>query len=337
MFFKNLEYFYLLVFLIVYLFLFFKYKKKIAIQISVFEDLKKAQHTKFLPYLKSFNNIILVLIIVFFILTLARPQGTYEKQEVSKKGIDIIMALDVSESMLAEDLKPNRMEVAKENIQYFIDKTDSDRLGIIIFSGQAFTQSPLTFDYNILQEYLEKISVDSINQKVRGLNGTAIGDAILSAINRFKQSKERSKVLILLTDGDANTGVDPFIAAKKAQQENIKIYTIGIGREGGAPLPVYDILGNKSYAKNRDGSLFMATFKEENLKKIASITYGKYFRAGDISSFNKIMDEIHSLEKQEITVNFTKEYREKFMFYLQCLLGLMCLYIFIYTYKIVLR
>lgn len=323
--FANPIYLWGLIFIPAYIiFLYLERKKKEAFYIPIVSLLKQAEGkrwTRFLPYLEKS---IVILIIFFFSLTLARPQTEHQKEKLGKKGIDIIIALDVSQSMLAEDLKPNRMEAAKESLGQFINELKDDRLGIVVFAGTAFTQSPLTFDYNIMQEYLKQISTDSINQNVRGLNGTAVGDAILAAINRFKKSEDRSKVLVLLTDGDANVGVDPQLAAKKAAEAGIKIYAVGIGSKGGAPLPVVNMLGQKDYARNQDGSVMMATFNEDGLKKIAEIGSGQYFRAGDNESFKEVMQKIDSLEKREIKVNNTTEYTENFFAYLSAL-GLLLL------------
>jgi len=299
------------------IFLFYKYwKDKDAITVTVFDDLKKAQESKMQKVLDHSKNFLIIVIIILFIVTLARPQSIHQKEDLSKNGIDIIVAMDVSGSMMAEDLKPNRISAAKKSIKKFISYLSDDRLGIIVFSGVAFTQSPLTFDYNILDDYINRISTESINQS---MSGTAIGDAILAAINRFKKSDDRTKVLVLLTDGDANTGVDPEIAAKKALEDNIKIYTIGIGKEGGAPMPYIDMMGNKVYAKNQDGSLAMATFNEESLKKIADIGGGKYFRADDDKSFDNAMKEISNLQKQKIKTKITTEYTDLFFYYLTAL------------------
>ena len=332
----NPIYLYCLLLIPIYIgFLFYKRKNREAIQISVFSDLKKARQSSWSKYFPVLRHILIISIIIFFSISLARPQNSHEKKDVSKKGIDIIIALDVSESMLAEDLKPNRIEAAKVNIKEFIKNIVSDRLGIVVFSGVAFTQSPLTFDYNILKEYLTQISTKSINQNVRGLNGTAIGDAIFAAVNRFKKSEERSKVLVLLTDGNANTGADPFIAAQKAKEENIKIYTIGIGKEGGAPLPIINRFGQKDIARNRDGSVVMATFKEDDLKRIADIGQGKYFRASDNLKFTQIMREINLLEKQDIEVKITTEYNENFMPFLITLFILFFIYIVLNGIKMI--
>lgn len=315
----------LFLFVLIPLYLYFLYRKKNgAVSVTVFDDLKRAQSGKREKILKITKNVLVVLIMSLFVIILARPQSSHQKEDLSKKGIDIIVAMDVSGTMLAEDLKPNRIGAAKEAVKKFISYLSEDRLGIIVFSGVAFTQSPLTFDYDILKEYVDNISTNSISQNV---SGTAIGDAILAAINRFKKSEERTKVLVLITDGDANTGVDPVIAAKKAHQEGIRVYAIGIGKKEGAPLPQIDMMGNKTYARNRDGSIAMATFNEESLRKIASLGDGQYFRALDDKSFEEAMNEINALEKREIKTKVTTEYTEIFYPFLFGLFILFLLYI----------
>lgn len=312
---------------LVFLFLFFQKKNRPAVFLSVQQDLQKAQgglRGKVFPLL---NGFLILLLLLLFSVTLARPQSNHEKEEVSKKGIDILLALDVSESMLAEDLKPNRMTAAKESISAFLPEESNDRIGIIVFSGKAFTQSPLTFDTNIIKEYISNISTDSINQRVRGLNGTAVGDAILAAITRFQDSGDRSKVLILATDGDSNVGINPDIAAQKADDEGIKIYTIGIGKKGGAALPYYDNFGRKQYARNRDGSLVMATFNEQALKNISEQTGGKYFRAENKQGFENILQEIDQLQKRDIVVKNHTEYKDIFEPFLWSLL--LCFFLFL--------
>ncbi len=327
--------FYLLTILAIIPYLFFRYfsrRRLLAINLPVFAELKTAFGVKRINWQVA-EDILAVLLIVVLAIALARPQSSHQKENIGKKGIDIIIALDVSDSMRAEDLKPNRLAAAKESLNKFISRLHDDRLGIIVFAGTAFTQSPLTFDYNILKEYINRISTQTINQNVRGLNGTAIGDAILAALNRFKNSGDRSKVLLLLTDGDANTGVDPILAAKRAREKGVKIYAIGIGKKGGAPLPISDMLGRKTYARNPDGSLFKATFNEENLKKIAALTGGQYFRAGDNASFDKVMNEINSLEKREIKINTTTEYTDNFQYFLYLAVCLLIPFLLIRAYK----
>lgn len=328
--FSHPQFLYLLLLAPIYLlWLYFDKKSDSGISVSVFLDLLKARGRKKISekILRYIKYLLVVMMIIFFSITLARPQGEHEKEDVSKKGVDIIIAIDVSESMMAEDLKPNRMEAAKKALEKFTSKLENDRLGLVVFAGQAFTQSPLTFDYNILTQYIKNISTNSVNKNVRGLSGTAIGDAILSAVNRFKESEDRTKVLIVITDGDANTGVDPNIAAKKASEEGIKVYTVGVGSKDGAPMPVKDLMGKKTYAKNQDGSLMMATFNANALKKIADLGGGKYFRADDDETFNTVMDEINSLEKREIKISKTTEYSERFTPYLYPLAVMFLLYL----------
>lgn len=240
-----------------------------------------------------------ILSVILLTVALARPQSITEEKKITKNGVDILIALDVSESMLAEDLKPNRMEAAKKYIDGFVKKLTTDRVGLEVFAGKPFTQSPMSFDYNVIRYYLSEISTDTINQRYRGLGGTAIGDSIVAAINRFQNTDGRTKVLILLTDGEANVGVDPLFAAEHARSKGIKIYTIGLGDKEGAPLKVTDAFGKKTYARNADGSLYKTQFDEETLKNIAQVSGGKYFYAGNNESLHKSFETINTLEKTE--------------------------------------
>jgi len=298
-----------LIFIPLYLFFVFKRKKEgklEAVKISVFEDLKKVKKKSWRDFLPFLEHFLIIVLIFLFTFTLARIQKEYEKTSFSKEGIDIIVALDVSGSMLAEDLHPSRIEAAKENIKEFFTQIKNDRLAVIIFAGKAFTQSPLTFDKNILLEHIEKISTQSINQGVRGLSGTAVGDAILAAINRFKKSEDRSKVLILLTDGEANVGIKPSLAAQMAKKDNIKIYTIGIGSEGKVKIPYKNHFGQKVYSNQ------MATFDEKSLQEIAQLTDGQYYRANDNQKLQKIFEQISLLEKKELKIETFTQFQEGF-------------------------
>lgn len=328
---------YFLVLLLIPLYIWYEWqkqknRKEETIQVSVFDDLTAAQGFSLSSYIPHVQHALVIIALILFAFVLARPQNAHEKQDMTKKGIDIILALDVSQSMLAEDLQPNRMEAAKESIRTFIEQIQDDRLGIIIFSGKAFTQSPLTFDYSILTTYLEDISPESINQNIRGLAGTAIGDAILAAVNRFQESEDRTKVLILVTDGDANAGIDPISAAQKAAEENVTIYTIGIGSESGAPIPIVDSLGRTGYATNPDGSPLLAMFNEDSLKELAAIGGGSYFRVDDKQSFHAALQEINQLEKRDITVSTSTAYTEAFYPYLIALSIVLFLYLTLYMF-----
>ncbi|PCI25478.1 hypothetical protein COB57_02050 [Candidatus Peregrinibacteria bacterium] len=256
------------------------------------------------------------LIIGGFIFLLMRPQIEIQKQKIEKKGIDIVIAIDVSYSMLAEDITPNRMQAAKKHISNFVSKLQNDRAAIVVFAGKAFTQSPLTFDYGMIQTFLAEISPFSIQQNAPNLAGTSIGDAILSATNRLNKDRDRSRVIILITDGDANIGIHPEKASEIAKNENIKIYTIGVGKENGAKIPFTNRLGQKQYIKNSDGTFAVAKFDETRLKKLSAITGGKYFRATDNQSFQNIFQHIQKLEKTNIEIENFIEKKDSYKSYL---------------------
>jgi len=308
---KNIEFVYpeVFYFLIAFLVLWFLIlvwnkikKRKTALKFPYTDLLKKAEkeisfwkRKKYLIWLKW---IFFLATVILLSISLARPQKISSDYKVSKNGVDILIALDISESMLAQDLKPNRIEAAKKYISNFVSKLKNDRVGLEIFAGKPFTQSPMSFDYNVVKYYLSEISTKNINQRIRGLNGTAIGDAILAAINRFKNDPGRTKVLILLTDGEANVGVDPILATEEARANGIKIYTIGIGKKD-SPLPIGKRNGQIIYARNPDGSLYLSSFDEKTLKNIAQISGGEYFWAGDNKALEKSLDKISKLEKKE--------------------------------------
>ncbi len=255
-----------------------------------------------------------LIILFLLILTLGRPQFGYEIKQELTKGIDIMLTIDTSKSMLAEDLSPkNRMEASKEVLINFVKNQNTNRIGLIAFSGKSFTLSPLTLDYDIISSLLKEITVDSIK-----IDGTAIGEAITNAIYRFSYDKERSKVIILLTDGENNAGyVDPLKASEIAKLKKVKIYTIGVGKPAGAPIPLYNPLtGEKDYARDITGNILLSKINENELIEIATKTGGYYFRAVDTNSLNKIYARINKLEKTDIVSGNYKVYQEKFFFFL---------------------
>jgi Ca-activated chloride channel family protein len=216
-----------------------------------------------------------------------------------------MLVMDISKSMLAEDIAPNRIEAAKQTIDTFLQKLDSDRIGIILFAGKPFASVPLTFDYDAVRNMLTDISTDSINQTIPGLSGTAIGDAILSATDALdrntEKEKNRTKTIILLTDGEANVGINPEIATQYAKEKQVKIYTIGIGKTDGTPLYITDPLsGKKQYFVDESGKPIIASIDEKSLKSIAETTGGKYFLASDNESLTSIFTTLSKLEKTEI-------------------------------------
>jgi Ca-activated chloride channel homolog len=230
------------------------------------------------------------------------------EQEIRTEGIDIMLALDVSGSMQAEDFKPkNRLHVAKSVVSEFLDLIRNDRVGLVVFSGQAFTQCPLTLDYDVLRSMLARVEIGMIE------DGTAIGTAIANCVNRLRDSEAKSKVVILLTDGENNAGkIDPDTAAKVAEAMGVRVYTIGVGKEGGAPIPVDHPVYGKIYARNPDGSLVLTRIDEESLKRIASVTNAQYFRATDAEALKKIYAQILDLERTKFQVKQFEKAHEYF-------------------------
>jgi Ca-activated chloride channel family protein len=232
------------------------------------------------------------------IIALARPQSVSSRQNVSTEGIDIVLLLDISGSMLAEDFTPNRISAAKQVAEDFIDGRQNDRIGLVIFSGESFTQCPLTTDYTVLKNMLRPVKEGMI------VDGTAIGMAIANGVNRLKDSKAKSKVMILLTDGMNNRGeVDPITAAKIAATYTVRIYTVGVGAQGEAPYPIQTPFGIRR-------QLVPTDLDEKSLSTIADMTGGRYFRATDNNKLKAIYREIDKLERTRIEVTAYKRYTE---------------------------
>ena len=241
--------------------------------------------------------ILRILAISLIVIAIARPQTSRGLEEISTEGIDIMLILDASSSMRAEDFKPqNRLQAAKEVVKEFLRGRKNDRIGLIVFAGKSYTQCPLTLDYNILEELLDHVEVGIIE------DGTAIGLAIANAVDRLKDSKANSKVAVLLTDGENNKWeIAPITAARAAAAMNIKIYTIGIGSiEDGAPIPVDTIFG-KDYIRV-DGKLVLTKLDEDTLRTIASETGARYFRAADEKTLSEIYAEISQLETTKLNL-----------------------------------
>lgn len=254
-----------------------------------------------------------MLALALIIIALARPQSGHTEEEVTTEGIDIVLSLDISGSMLAEDFKPrNRVEAAKLVAEQFITGRRSDRIGMVVFSARSFTQCPLTLDYGVLINFLKKVEVGMIKE-----DGTAIGLGVATAVDRLRNSKAKSKVIILLTDGRNNAGeIDPLTAARVAQAFGVRIYTIGVGTRGEAMYPVQDPFFGKRYVR------MPVDIDEETLTQIADLTDGQYFRATDRQSLEKIFTEIDKLEKTKIEVKQFTRYRELFVGWLVAALGL---------------
>ena len=251
--------------------------------------------------------------LAFIILAIARPQSKSSKRNVFTEGIDIIISLDISGSMLSEDFKPNRLEASKEVAKSFIENRPQDRIGLVIFSGESFTQCPLTSDHKVLSGLIDEVYSGMIE------DGTAIGDGLGTAINRLRYSKSKSKVVILLTDGVNNMGfMDPMSAAEIAKDMGIRVYTIGVGKMGKAPYPFKTPMGIQYQQVDVE-------IDEELLKEISEYTGVKYFRATDKNKLEEIYKEIDAMEKTIINVMIydrrSEEYFPLLMIALICLLA----------------
>lgn len=300
-------YFFLLILvpLLILWYMFVKKRGKRFIFYSSKQLIKDADNSAKTFFIKSLFYVKLF-VMVLFIAALTRPQilNYYDKE--SKKGIDILITLDISGSMASIDFKPkNRLEVAKEVISSFIQKRLTDRLGLVIFAGTSYTKCPLTIDYDILKYFLEETAIGELE------DGTAIGMALATSVNRIRHSKSRTKILILLTDGVNNRGeIDPRDAAKIAKDFNVKVYTIGVGIRGKAPYPVRDSFGRQQYM------MVDVQIDEELLKEIANNTGGLYFRATDKDSLQQIFTEIDRWEKTEITTKRYYNARDLFIYFI---------------------
>jgi len=277
-------------------------KQTAALQISSVKGFKTPSN--WLAKLRPLLFVLRVLALALIILAMARPRTVDESTRIkTTKGIDIVMSIDVSASMLARDLKPNRLEALKTVAARFINARPNDRIGLVEYAGESFTKTPLTSDKSIVLSSLKSIKYNTIIQ-----GGTAIGMGLATSVNRLKESRAKSKVIILLTDGVNNTGfIDPKIASELAVEFGIKVYTIGLGSNGMALSPI-GLLANGNF---RYGNV-QVEIDEELLQQIAETTGGKYFRATSTTKLGEIYEEINKLEKTDIEEFKYKNYDELF-------------------------
>lgn len=277
------EYPYILLLIFPLLYLFFRKKNLGAVKVPGISQIKKYSK-KSKKYL--WGKIFILLSLILMIVALSRPQEINRNKKIKRDGIDIVVALDLSRSMLQQDFKPNRLGRAKEVLKTFVDKRDNDRISLVVFGGDAYTKVPLTFDHMVIDETISKLSVNDITSN----NRTAIGMGLGVALNRLKNSKAKSKVVILLTDGENNSGeMNPIEAGKLAKEMGIKVYTVGIGAR---EMEVPGFFGTQKI-KNTE-------LDENLLMEISKLSDGKYFRAGNQQEFNEIFNQIDKLEKTKI-------------------------------------
>jgi len=281
----------------------FKQQKSTAsVRVSGLDPFKNAG-TTFRHWLRHLLFAFRTAAIFLLIITLARPQSSNNYQDISTEGIDIVLALDISGSMLARDFKPDRLEASKNVATEFISGRPYDRIGLVVFSGESFTQCPITTDHAVLVNLLREIKMGMIE------DGTAIGEGLATAVNRLKGSEAKSKVIILLTDGVNNRGlVAPVTAAEIAKTYGVRVYTIGVGTMGVAPYPVQTPYG----VQYQD---MPVEIDEGILRQIAQMTDGKYFRATDNAKLQQVYTEIDKLEKSRIDVRQFRIREEKYMIY----------------------
>ena len=278
----------------------FLLKKKLVVHYSSLTNFKGVKKTV-RQRLQHLPILLRLIAISLFIVAMARPQSTSRSQSVNSEGIDIVLCMDISGSMLAEDFKPNRIEASKKVALNFIDGRENDRIGLVIFSGESFTQCPITTDHAVIKNLFKGVTSGLL------VDGTALGEGLATAVSRLKDSKAKSKVVILLTDGVNNAGsVAPATAGEIAKTFGIKVYTIGVGTNGSAPYPFKTPFGIQY--QNMEVQI-----DEEVLQQIANETGGKYFRATDNSKLKQVYSEIDRMEKTIIEVTEFRRKGEEFL------------------------
>lgn len=325
------EYLWLFAVLVVLTLTYFWARSKRKKQIQQIGDARLVE--QLMPERSKYSNgirfILMFLAMSCIIIALANPQVGSKQETVKRKGVDIAIALDLSNSMMAEDTKPNRLERSKQFISKLIDKFQNDRVAFVIFAGNAYLQMPLTIDYSAFNLYLK-----NINTGIIPTQGTAIGDAIMLAENAFDAGEKKHKALIIISDGE-NHDEEAIEAAKEAHKNGTKIFTIGVGTPKGNPIPIYDKYGQQTdYLKDKDGSIVLSKLNEKMLQEIALNGGGSYYRlTGGNEVIKSIMSVISDMETKEIEEQVYTDYEDQFQFFLFFALVLILIEVFINTKK----
>lgn len=320
--FENPDILYALLAVPVFLILFLFYQAWRKKKLKAFTDLELTD--SIIPRYPKHKMLIKFLLFsmafICLVLSLANPQIGSKLQEVKREGVDIMVALDLSNSMLAEDFSPNRLEKSKRSISKLVDRLHADRIGIVVFAGEAYVQLPLTSDYSAAKLFLRTVSTD-----IMPTQGTAIGEAIELSVRSFDEKSKAGKAIIVITDGENHEG-DAAAAATAAADKDIKVFTVGMGSAKGVPIPVYRGGRRVDYRKDREGNSIVTRLNEDMLKEIAGAGSGMYIRASNSGSgLDIIMDELESMEKAEYGTKIFTDYEDRFQYPL--FLGLLFLII----------
>ncbi len=301
----------ILIFLLLRWLLLHRFSKKLPVALN-----KKDIKSDSISILRFIPSLLFALCLILILIALARPQSTNEQVEQWSEGIDIMLVIDISQSMELQDFEPNRLEAAKDVARNFVEGRFQDRIGLVVFSGDAYSRSPLTTDYDLLNTYIDEIQFDLIESR-----GTAIGSSIAVGTNRLRESNSSSRVMILLSDGENTAGnIDPVTAAKLAQAYNIKIYTIGIGKEGRVPFG-RDHFGRVRYVENN--------LDESTLREIAKIGNGNFYRVTDKTALEQVFSQIDQLEKADIKESRYKDTTDFYLAYLKWALVILLVWLFL--------
>ena len=328
--FDNREFLYLLFVLpvIVLVFVLLVNGKKKAIKRFGNPELLKQLMPEFSNSRPVFKLSFILLTLGFIILALARPQFGSKMQEVKREGVELIIALDVSNSMLAEDLQPNRLERAKQAISKLIDRLENDKVGLVVFAGDAYVQLPITTDYAAAKLFLSTLSTDIVPKQ-----GTAIGSAIDLASRCFTPDTKAGKAIIIMTDGE-NHEDDAVGATKRAVEKGITVHTIGIGMPRGVPIPIRGMYGQVNYRKDADGNTILSKLNEQLLQQIATTGKGTYIRATNSKiGLNEIFDEIGKMNKEEYEAKVYADYDDQFQYFIAIALLFIVLEFFVLERK----
>jgi Ca-activated chloride channel family protein len=311
--FAHTEYFYLLLLIPVFIGIYLMWNSWRKKALKRFGDVKVIQvlMPRFSGSRPLIKFIVLLTAYIFFVVGIADPQVGSRLEKVKRTGIDLFLVLDVSNSMLAEDIRPNRLDRAKMAINRLVDRLQGDRIGIVVFAGHAYKQLPLTTDYAAA-----KLFLSAVDTKIVPTQGTAIGEAINMAVESFDDNKH-NKAIVVITDGE-NHEDDAVGAAKAAAEKGIKVFTIGMGLPDGAPIPIYDRNGNRlGFKKDKQGKTVVTKLNEDMLRQIAAAGDGSYVRANNATTgLSKVLDDINKIQKQEIETRQFTDYEDRFQIFL---------------------